>query len=103
MVKSLKNELYKPLTFKINRTGIYVNAFKTTKVIPVFKKGGLSLLSNYRPISPMPTLSKIFKRVICTQLYSFFITNNILCEQQYGFKADHSTELAVTRIIEHTY
>ena len=77
-------------------TGICPNAFKIAKVIPIFKKGDPSLLTNYRPISLLPTLSKIFERAIFTQLYSFFITNNILCEQQYGFKARHSTELAAT-------
>ena len=81
MVKSLKNELYMPLTLIINQmlhTGIYPNAFKIAKVIPIFKKGDPSLLTNYRPISLLPTLSKIFERVIFTQLYSFFITN-IFC------------------------
>ena len=36
-------------------------------------------------------------------LDSFFITNNILCEQQYGFRADQYTELAATKLIVHTY
>ena len=84
-------------------TGIYQNAFKIAKVIHNFKKGDPSLLTNYRPISLMPTLSKIFERAMFTQLYSFFITNNILCEQQYGFIAGHSTELAATKLIDHTY
>ena len=90
MVKSLKNELYMPLTLITNQMlhiGIYSNAFKVAKVMPIFKKDDPSLLTNYIPISLLPTLSKIFERVIFTQLYSFFITNNILCEQQYGFRA----------------
>ena len=61
MVKSLKNELYMPLTLIINQmlyTGIYPNAFKIAKVIPIFKKGDPSLLTNYRPKSLLPTLSK---------------------------------------------
>ena len=106
MVKSLKNELHMPLTLIINQmlhTGIYPNAFKIAKVIPIFKKGDPSLLTNYRPITLLPTLLKIFERAISTQLYSFFITNNILCEQQYGFRAGHSTELAATKLIDHTY
>ena len=51
-------------------TGIYLNAFKIAKVISIFKKGDPSLLTNYRPISLLPALSKIFERVIFTQLCS---------------------------------
>ena len=106
MVKSLKNELYMTLTLIINQmlhTDVYPNAFKIAKVILIFKKGHPSLLTNYRSISLLPTLSKIFERTIFTQLYSFFITNKILCEQQYVFRAGHSTELAATKMIDHTY
>ena len=84
-------------------TCIYLNAFKIAKVIPKFKKSDPSLLTNYRPISLLPTLSKLFERSILTQLYFFFITNKILCEQQYVFRAGHSTELAATKLIDHTY
>ena len=84
-------------------TGIYPNAFKIAKLIPIFKKGDPILLRNYRPILLLPTLSKIIERVIFTQLYSFFITNNSLCEQQYGFRVGHPTELAATKFIDHTY
>ena len=84
-------------------TGIYPNAFKIAKVIPIFKKDDPSLLTNYRPISLLPTLTKKFERAIVTRLSSFFITNKILCKQQYGFSVGHSTELAATKLIDHTY
>ena len=60
------------------------------------------MTNHYRPISLLPILSKIFERAIFTQLYYFFITNIILCEQQYGFRAGHSTELAATKLIDRT-
>ena len=84
-------------------TGIFPNTFKIAKVIPIFKKDDPSLLTNYRPISLRPTLSKRFECDIFTQFFSFFITNNILCEQQYEFRAGHSTELAATKLFDHTY
>ena len=59
-------------------TGIYPNACKIAKIIPIFRNGDSSLLTNYRPKSLLPTLWNIFERVLFTQLYSFFITNNIL-------------------------
>ena len=69
MVKSLKNELYMLIINQMLHTGIYPNAFKIAKIIPIFKKGDPSLLTNYRPISLLPTLSKIFEHAIFTKLY----------------------------------
>ena len=57
--------------------------------------------SNYKPISFLPTISTIFERVIYNQLYDHFIKNNLLSDQQYGFRANHSTELAAIRLVDH--
>ena len=67
-------------------TGIFPDAFKVSKVTPIFKKGDCSLMSNYRPISLLPTISKIFERVIHDQMYEYFNEFNLLAEQQYGFR-----------------
>ena len=81
-------------------TGIFPNAFKTSKVKPIYKKGDIADLNNYRPISLLPTISKVFERVIHTQIVSYLCTNNLLCEQQYGFRAKHSTELASIKLVD---
>ena len=49
----------------------------------------------------MPTISKIFERVIHIQLYDYFCKNNLLCEQQYGFRSKHSTELATIKLVDY--
>ena len=75
-------------------TGIFPDSFKKSIIIPSFKKGESSLLINYRPISLLPTISKIFERIIHNQMYDHFNDNNLLAEQQYGFRKLHSTEFA---------
>ena len=50
-------------------TGIFPDSFKKSKITPIFKKGDSSLLVNYRPISLLPTISKIFERIIHNQMY----------------------------------
>ena len=67
-------------------TDIFPDAFQLSKVILLFKKGDLSLLANYRPISLLPTISKIFEKCIHDQMYKYFDKYNLLAEQQYGFR-----------------
>ena len=67
----------------------------------LFKSGDKSLFSNYRPISLLPSLSKIFERVIFYQLLGYFTNNNLLCLDQFGFRPGHSTELAALRLVDH--
>ena len=69
-------------------------------VKPLFKKGEKNGFINYRPISLLPTISKFFERAIYFQLYNYFNKNNLLAEQQYGFRPQHSTELAKIKLID---
>ena len=64
-------------------------------------KGESSVLTNYRPISIVPTISKIFERVIYNQLYEYFNTKNLLVKEQYGFCTNHSTEYAAIKLVDH--
>ena len=67
----------------------------------MFKKGDSSLLINYRPISLLPIISKMFERVIHDQMYEYFNQFNLLAEQQYGFSKQHFTEYAAVKLIDH--
>ena len=82
-------------------TGIFPNAFKTAVVKPLLKKPNLdhSVLSNYRPISNLPFMSKILEKVVFYQLNNFLNDNSILEKFQSGFKSNHSTETALTKIV----
>ena len=104
LLKSIRYELCKPLTLIINQmlsSGVFPETFKKSKIIPLYKKGDSSLLSNYRPISLLPTISKVFERIIYNQLYQYFNDNELLAEQQYGFRAQHSTEYAAIKLFDH--
>ena len=82
-------------------TGVFPDSLKVSKIIPLFKKGDSSLLSTYRPISLLPTISKIFERILHNQLYEYFDNNYLLAEQQYGFRSNHSTEYAAVKLVDH--
>ena len=82
-------------------TGIFSNIFKKSKIIPLFKKGEPSLLVNYRPISLLPKIFKILERMIHNQIYDHFNNNNLLAEQQYGFRKLHSAEFATVKLADY--
>ena len=73
---------------------------KLAKVIPIFKKNDNKKFDNYRPISLLSSVSKIFERVVFNQLYNFFQEHNLLFESQYGFRKLHSTDLAALELID---
>ena len=100
-IKSAKNVFIKPLTLIVNqclRTGIYPSQLKLSRVKPLFKSGDRSQFNNYRPISLLPSLSKIFESAISDQLLHYFVENNLLSKEQFGFRPGHSTELAAIRL-----
>ena len=76
-------------------TGTYPKSFKLARVIPVFKKGDRNQCNNYRPISILPCISKILERIAYNQLYTFLMKHNIILPSQYGFRKNHSTDLAI--------
>ena len=57
------------------------------------------MLNNYRPISLLPTFSKIVENVIYQWLFNFLSTNNALFSRQYGFRKNHSTIHVVTELV----
>ena len=104
LIKSAKNVLIKPLTLIVNQclhTGIYPSLLKLAHVKPLFKSGDKSKFNNYRPISLLPSLSKIFESVIFNQLLHYFVENNLLSMEQFDFRPGHSTELAAIILVDY--
>ena len=85
--------IYKPLNFLFKsclETGYFLSEWKKDNVAPVFKKGNKQLLKNYRPISLFPIIGKIFERLLCNKIFDFFIRNNLISQNQSGFRPGDS-------------
>ena len=91
--------LLKPLINASILEGSFPDCLKTAIVIPVFKKGNTELMNNYRPISLLPVMSKVFEKVINNQLTNV-IENGYIDENQFGFRRAHSTEDALLKFAD---
>ena len=67
------------------RLGVFPTSYKEANVCPVPKKGDLSLVTNYRPISLLNSESKLFERIVFKHLYNHLQRNNLLSSLQSGF------------------
>ena len=72
-------------------TGIFPNNLKTAKVIPIHKKGSKLDCTNYRPISLLSNIDKIFEKLIYKRVYGFLEKNKVLYNYQFGFRKKVST------------
>lgn len=73
---------------------------KISKVCPIYKKGDKTDQSNYRPISILPNFSKIFEKLVYNRLLSYLDKQSILSNNQYGFRNNRSTYMAVIEMID---
>ena len=92
-----------PLTYLVNLSinqGIFPDELKIAKVLPIYKSDDKQLIQNYRPISVLPFFSKIFEKIISNHLLNFIDTNNILYDNQFGFRKNHSTTHAIITLVE---
>ena len=80
--------------------GFFPTSFKTAKITPIFKSKSPLLSSNYRPISLLPVLAKIFEKKIYSELTNYVQNNNILCNQQSGFRKNFSTQITITKVLQ---
>ena len=103
LLKFIKCGIPKPLTIIINQmlnVGIFPDLLKTFKIIPLYKKDDPVNFSNYRQISLLPSISKIFERVIFKHLADYLEENNLMYKYQYGFQKYLSTEYAALHLLD---
>ena len=99
LLKSSANTITPSITKLLNRSilsGKFPKLWKCSKITALFKSGDRSNASNYRPISILPTLSKILEKAVHSQLYQYLVINNLLTRKQFGFRKGLSTESALT-------
>ena len=76
-------------------TGIVPSKLKIAKVTPIFKAGDSHDFNNYRPISILPSISKVLEKIIYNRLHSFITNHDILSPCQFGFRPKRSTYMAI--------
>ena len=88
LLKDSADEISKPVAHIINlslNSASVPTTWKRAKVIPVFKSGSADDVSNFRPISILPILSKIMERAVFSQLIEHLETNKLLTNCQFGY------------------
>ena len=106
LLKLINNDISNCITLIINQSltsCIYPDSLKVAKVTPIYKKDNNKIISNYRPISVLPVISKVFENVIFDQLSEYFVTNNLFSPQQYGFRKNSSTELTALELLDRLF
>lgn len=102
-IKQTADALTPILTYLINLSfseGVFPDKLKLSVVKPIHKKGDIHTMDNYRPISIIPVLSKIFEKLMYSRIILFLNKFNILATQQNGFQKGKSTTLAAFNLVK---
>ena len=103
IIKQIKKTISLPLSELINKTlaqGIFPSAFKTAKVVPIFKNESRILCNNYRPISLLSNVSKIIEKLMHKRLNKFLEQETCFYSLQFGFRLNCFTNNALMSVIE---
>jgi hypothetical protein len=101
-LKRYKQQLSEPICELINssmREGIFPNSLKIAKVSPIFKSGDRTFPGNYRPISVLSAISKIFETVILKRVLDYLRAANFFNEAQFGFLSKSNTLSATINLM----
>ena len=103
VAKTCMEGYIEPITHLVNeslKSGIFPSELKLARVVPIFKSGDPSLLTNYRPISVLSFFSKILEKIVYNIVFDFLCENEILYDYQFGFRSKHSTQQALITLVD---
>ena len=103
LIKETIISISSPLTHIFNlsiTSGMVPIELKIARVVPLFKAGDKSIFSNYRPISVLPSFSKILEKLLYNRLIDYLSKYKILSDNQFGFRKHYSTEYALALLYD---
>ncbi len=106
MLKSCKTATAPVLLYLFNlsiNTRCFPDAWKLTKVRPLYKSGSANECGNFRPISIIPTIGKVLERLIHSQCTVYLESRNIISEAQSGFRSGRSTGTCLAEFLDNIY
>ena len=102
LIREYEDLICIPICNSFNRSigqGIFPDVWKCARVAPLFEAGDRNDVNNYRPISVISVVAKVFERIVYDQLYAYLEEHSIICKYQSGFCSTHTT---VTALLEAT-
>ena len=106
LYKSIADSLSNSIASLVNESllcGEFPDILKRARVVPIFKKGTATLCSNYRPISTLHFVSKVFEKVVKTRVSSYVNKYDLISVNQFEFQKSKSTIDAVLRFTNSLY
>lgn len=101
LLKDFRHQLVPHLTYIFNMclaNGIFPYALKRSQISPIHKGGDRNHILNYRPISILPSISKLLEKIINSRLIKYLEDKNIISDNQFGFRKGKSTDDAVSTL-----
>ena len=80
--------------------GIFPVELKLARVVPIFKAGDPTQIANYRPISVLTFVFKVFEKIMYNCILKFMDANHVFYEHQYGFRHKHSIQQAIITLVD---
>ena len=98
ILSSVRSPLVRNWTFSIFQ--LLPDEMKIARVIPLYKSGAHNVFTNYRPVSVLPAFSKFLEKNMYKCFLAFLDRHKILSDTQFGFRKNHSTSYALTKLYD---